>query len=159
MATPQPEASEQTNYSCDTLPTPRHIHRPPGTALSRSPSPVPQLLDEDTVASSFAIVTPEEVHSSETEHHVDTAGSSPTQTSERGPERSRSDAPPQPSARKLCVRHQRMADEGTNLKIQKVSQPHLDYHHGDIYMHTLPSFFQNLHDYIHKPLDSCVHIC
>jgi hypothetical protein len=29
-----------------------------------------------------------------------------------------SDAPP---PRKLCVRHQRMADEGTNLKLQQVS--------------------------------------
>jgi F-box/WD-40 domain protein MET30 len=28
--------------------------------------------------------------------------------------------PPQPSSRKLCVRHQRMADEGTNLKLQQV---------------------------------------
>ena len=27
----------------------------------------------------------------------------------------------QPAARKLCVRHQRMADEGTNLKLQQVS--------------------------------------
>lgn len=27
----------------------------------------------------------------------------------------------QPPARKLCVRHQRMADEGTNLKLQQVS--------------------------------------
>lgn len=26
----------------------------------------------------------------------------------------------QPSPRKLCVRHQRMADEGTNLKLQQV---------------------------------------
>jgi F-box/WD-40 domain protein MET30 len=28
---------------------------------------------------------------------------------------------PVPPARKLCVRHQRMADEGTNLKLQQVS--------------------------------------
>lgn len=28
-----------------------------------------------------------------------------------------------PPARKLCVRHQRMADEGTNLKLQQVSLP------------------------------------
>lgn len=34
--------------------------------------------------------------------------------------------PPSPAiqqpARKLCVRHQRMADEGTNLKLQQVSE-------------------------------------
>ncbi|KAE9406476.1 WD40 repeat-like protein [Gymnopus androsaceus JB14] len=29
-----------------------------------------------------------------------------------------SESSPQPAARKLCVRHQRMADEGTNLKLQ-----------------------------------------
>lgn len=28
--------------------------------------------------------------------------------------------PQQPPPRKLCVRHQRMADEGTNLKLQQV---------------------------------------
>jgi hypothetical protein len=27
---------------------------------------------------------------------------------------------PAPSTKKLCVRHQRMADEGTNLKLQQV---------------------------------------
>jgi F-box/WD-40 domain protein MET30 len=32
-------------------------------------------------------------------------------------------APSQPPARKLCVRHQRMADEGTNLKLQQASYP------------------------------------
>ena len=31
-----------------------------------------------------------------------------------------SESSPQPAARKLCVRHQRMADEGTNLKLQHV---------------------------------------
>lgn len=29
----------------------------------------------------------------------------------------------QPPPRKLCVRHQRMADEGTNLKLQQVRSP------------------------------------
>jgi F-box/WD-40 domain protein MET30 len=29
--------------------------------------------------------------------------------------------PPHAPPRKLCVRHQRMADEGTNLKLQQVS--------------------------------------
>ena len=40
------------------------------------------------------------------------------------PSRSGSISPPtvftQPNARKLCVRHQRIADEGTNLKLQQV---------------------------------------
>src|ERR1700761_68676 len=29
----------------------------------------------------------------------------------------------QPNSRKLCVRHQRIADEGTNLKLQQVCSP------------------------------------
>ena len=29
----------------------------------------------------------------------------------------------QPKSRKLCARHQRMADEGTNIKLQQVSNP------------------------------------
>lgn len=32
----------------------------------------------------------------------------------------RIDVPPQLPARKLCPRHLRMADEGTNLKLQQV---------------------------------------
>jgi hypothetical protein len=31
----------------------------------------------------------------------------------------------QPNSRKLCVRHQRIADEGTNLKLQQVCSPFL----------------------------------
>lgn len=69
--------------------------------------------------SSFEIVTAEDVHS-EGNKASDSASAQlpePVQTSEQP------NTPPQPPARKLCVRHQRMADEGTNLKIQKVSRP------------------------------------
>ncbi|KAL5529420.1 hypothetical protein ACEPAG_5405 [Sanghuangporus baumii] len=116
MAATQPEASEKTNYSCDTLPTPRHIHRSSDSAThSRSSSPIPQPADEDPPISSFEIVTPEQVHSS----GAQPADSTTTQPSEEANGTEKSDAPPQPPPRKLCVRHQRMADEGTNLKIQQ----------------------------------------
>lgn len=36
------------------------------------------------------------------------------------PDETESGTPPQPP-RKLCARHQRMADEGTNAKLQSVS--------------------------------------
>jgi hypothetical protein len=47
--------------------------------------------------------------------HVDNTGIASPALSETEPDISF--APP---GRKLCVRHQRMADEGTNLKLQKV---------------------------------------
>lgn len=46
--------------------------------------------------------------------------SSSHNTAQSTPER---ESAPQPPAKKLCVRHQRMADEGTNLKLQQVSAP------------------------------------
>lgn len=125
MATAQSEASDKTNYSCDTLPTPRHLHRPSGSAAhSRSPSPIPQLpTDEDHPISSFEIVSTEEVQSSSAQP----ADSTSAQPFEEANGAEESDAAPQPPPRKLCVRHQRMADEGTNLKIQQVSRPYSDY--------------------------------
>ena len=118
MDSPQPVQSDQANYSCDTLPTPRHLHRPSGTALSRSPSPLPTPPAEDAVPSSFEIVTPEEVHS----EFGKPIESPPAQPPDQAQTSENTNTPPQPPARKLCVRHQRMADEGTNLKIQKVSR-------------------------------------
>ena len=55
---------------------------------------------------------------------------SPAKTIKRDPSPSRpansffvddAQARSHPAARKLCVRHQRMADEGTNLRLQQVS--------------------------------------
>ena len=103
---------EQTNYSCDTLPTPRLLRLP---RSSRSPSPLPSPPHEDVAMSSFEIVTPEEVHD-------DTRSSTPSSSQTTLDQRQDEPKPqPQPPARKLCVRHQRMADEGINLKIQQVS--------------------------------------
>ncbi|EJD02082.1 WD40 repeat-like protein [Fomitiporia mediterranea MF3/22] len=109
--------SDKTNYSCDTLPTPRHLHRSTAPSNSRSPSPLPVAANDDAVSSSFEIVTPEEVESHSEVQRLSEAG--PAQPSEQAIGPDHSNAPPQPPARKLCVRHQRMADEGTNLKIQK----------------------------------------
>lgn len=45
-----------------------------------------------------------------------------------------SESPSQLPARKLCVRHQRMADEGTNMKLQQVC---ITLNHTTILAHTL----------------------
>ncbi|KAI5124037.1 hypothetical protein M0805_003866 [Coniferiporia weirii] len=125
--TPLPPTTDakasQTAYSCDTLPTPRHylrMHRGHGHPQSRSPSPLPSPPTEDVLMSSFYIVTPEEVraseHGSDAEAEVEDNYAGVSQQSEQSEQ---PDALPQPPARKLCVRHQRMADEGTSLKLQK----------------------------------------
>lgn len=62
--------------------------------------------------SAFRVVTVEEVRAAEADRAQDTAVSPRSEPVEL--------VQPQPPARKLCVRHQRMADEGTNEKLQKV---------------------------------------
>ncbi|KZV80739.1 WD40 repeat-like protein [Exidia glandulosa HHB12029] len=83
------------NYSCDTIPPPQNPARreelvdAPGSA--------------DAVASAQF-----EVPQDDEEAQVDSEERQPAAQSAR----------PQPPARKLCVRHQRMADEGTIVKLQ-----------------------------------------
>jgi F-box/WD-40 domain protein MET30 len=108
MTTP----SATTGYVCDTLPAPRLAGRVLSTTGAsesslRSPSPTStSVLDPTTVP----------ILDAETLEVVEHDDESPTtQASE---ETDVSFAPP---GRKLCVRHQRMADEGTNLKLQRVS--------------------------------------
>ena len=89
---------------CDTIP-PAKLADP---SSSRTPSPpptsttfeVPNLVPED-VPAKWEVSHTAHHHEEHEKEHVNEA---PTQ------------APP----RKLCVRHQRMADEGTNLKLQQV---------------------------------------
>src|SRR6267154_3459225 len=79
------------SYECDTLPAPRFTSGPtPDQDHGRSPSPL----------SNF---------------RSSSAGSSPPSTT-LDPVM----YPTQTTQRKLCVRHQRMADEDTNLKLQQV---------------------------------------
>jgi F-box/WD-40 domain protein MET30 len=88
-------------YVCDTLPTPRF-------AGSRSPTPVPPSAPDSAPApDNVPIVDPATLKV--VEH-----GGDPVLLTD---EPDLSFAPP---GRKLCVRHQRMADEGTNLKLQHV---------------------------------------
>ncbi|TDL27201.1 WD40 repeat-like protein [Rickenella mellea] len=88
-----------SNYTCDTLPVPQNI-RLTRNYHTRSPSP-PQI--EPPLA--FDVPTAEEVQ----------AADKPTIPASMPND----DELPQPPARKLCVRHLRMADEGTTAKLQQ----------------------------------------
>lgn len=97
------QTSQATGYVCDTLPAARLAK---SSHYSRSPSPVPPPTPPTTsfqapiLNSSLLNPTPSQ------EHAHDTQGASQLTAT---------------PGRKLCVRHQRMADEGTNLKLQQVS--------------------------------------
>jgi F-box and WD-40 domain protein MET30 len=91
-----------SSYVCDTLPAPRLASGSSGPELEPDRSPSPPSMFE---------VTEEMDTEKEQETLPDTSEGQSTP------------APSQPPARKLCVRHQRMADEGTNLKLQQASYP------------------------------------
>lgn len=111
-------ASSAAAQLCDTIPAAR-LAGP--SSSSRTPSPPPTsttfvvpTLDKSSVESAW-IVQPEQIaggHEHDHEHGEHDHAKGP--------------APSQPPGRKLCVRHQRMADEGTNLKLQQVSEGPLD---------------------------------
>lgn len=92
-----------SSYVCDTLPAPRLASVVSRSELQpeRSPSP----------PSSFVQVSDDMIVINRADGEQSTAN--------EGQIDLRSPSPP--PARKLCVRHQRMADEGTNLKLQQVS--------------------------------------
>lgn len=87
-------AATAAGYVCDTIPPARLAT---AAAPSRSPSPVPP-----TPVTAFKTPQPASIMSHDVSDHKST------------------ELTPLPG-RKLCVRHQRMADEGTNLKLQQVS--------------------------------------
>lgn len=94
-------ASLPSSYVCDTLPAARLASgsSDPESSTSRSPSPPSTFeVTEEIETDKMGVVALPEI------------------IEEKSPA-----APSQPAARKLCVRHQRMADEGTNLKLQQVS--------------------------------------
>jgi len=88
-----------SSYVCDTLPAPR---------LASAASAAPESLRSPSPPSTFQVT--EQVHTQK----MDEDDSIPDSSEEHN-------VTAQPPARKLCVRHQRMADEGTNLKLQQVS--------------------------------------
>lgn len=92
-----------SSYVCDTLPAAR-LASGPESSLSRPSSP-PSTFEVTEVVERNKM---DEVEASD---HL-------------GSETSDDHSEVQPAARKLCVRHQRIADEGTNLKLQQVSYFH-----------------------------------
>lgn len=96
--------SKPTPYVCDTIPAARLASF---NSYPRSPSPQP-IPTPPVTAFKAPIID-------ETSLAMDVGLLDRDQASVPPP-----DSPPAPPPRKLCVRHQRMADEGTNLKLQQV---------------------------------------
>ncbi|VDC07850.1 unnamed protein product [Peniophora sp. CBMAI 1063] len=102
-------ASSSAAQLCDTIPAAR-LAGP--SSDSRTPSPPPTsttfvvpTLDKSSVDSDWKPQRSQTANGHEDDHGEHDHAKGP--------------APSQPPARKLCVRHQRMADEGTNLKLQQ----------------------------------------
>ena len=110
-AVPAAAPAPPSGYVCDTLPPPKLASASGTGPQSRSPSPVPPPTPPTTVFKAAAILD----NSQSRQPH---ASSSRRQLSEPTESFAAQLAPP---GRKLCVRHQRMADEDTNLKLQQVS--------------------------------------
>ncbi|RPD65766.1 WD40 repeat-like protein [Lentinus tigrinus ALCF2SS1-7] len=106
MSAPSSLPGNSTAYVCDTLPAPRLAS---GKSCSRSSSPTPSPVTTFDAPILVADSEPSDLTP------ASSTGTPSAQASvkEEGP------MPLQPPARKLCVRHQRMADEGTNLKLQQ----------------------------------------
>lgn len=101
------------SYSCDTIP-PARIAELSSRSPSRSPSPHPSSSTTFDIPAVTAEGEPEEDEARE-------RWGASVQEQEQEASTSTSPPPLQPSqGRKLCIRHQRMADEGMNLQLQKV---------------------------------------
>ncbi|KAI0710453.1 WD40 repeat-like protein [Cerioporus squamosus] len=110
MSAPSSLPGNNAAYVCDTLPAPRLVS---GKSCSRSPSPAPPASPPSVTTFDAPILV---AGSPPSEMNAISSSNTPSadpSTKEQGP------MPLQPPARKLCVRHQRMADEGTNLKLQQ----------------------------------------
>lgn len=105
-ATSSSSISQANGYVCDTLPPARLAN----ARISRSPSPVPPPTPPVVTFKAPMLQVAQQDDAADSTHEV----------ADR-----KSAAQASPPGRKLCVRHQRMADEGTNLKLQQVSPRHL----------------------------------
>ncbi|KAF7796773.1 hypothetical protein EIP86_007956 [Pleurotus ostreatoroseus] len=105
MASTSAAISPTSGYVCDTLP-PARIQR---RQSSRSPSPLPP--PTPPVTAFEAPITQSTPSALAFESKQPAAGPAAAGAAQIAP----------PPGRKLCVRHQRMADEGTNLKLQQGS--------------------------------------
>ena len=97
-----------SSYACDTIPPPKlaaaltdHTATPPDLDI-------PMVFDHASTLDDVFIPA-----STSKSDEPDRDGIPPSPSSQ------------QPQPRKLCVRHQRMADEGTNLRLQHVGFPRL----------------------------------
>ena len=109
-------AAQPSGYVCDTLPRPKLASSSGSSQQSRSPSPVPSPTPPATEFRAAALLRPQSQPQ---------ASSSSQISSDSTENFSARLAPP---GRKLCVRHQRMADENTNLKLQQVSNRSSFFH-------------------------------
>lgn len=118
--------SPQQTYTCDTLPAPQNIL--PYSPMSRF-SPSSYTLHSSEVDSSF--LTPFDIDVPTNEEVINATSHSDPVSSMYKSDTDHEFSLPQPPARKLCVRHQRMADEGTIIKLQQVSfwHPATQYSH------------------------------
>jgi hypothetical protein len=89
-----PPSKPSSSYVCDTLPAPRLASATTAAARDLQPSPSVKRMDHSP-------------------HEEDEKKARAISVSNSTP----------PTGRKLCVRHQRMADEGTNMKLQQVRAP------------------------------------
>ena len=95
--------ASSSSYVCDTLPAAR-ISDPASKSRSPSPAPTSTTFDVPTLSADDASAKwDDKQDTQDADRDTDTA--------------SRYLQPPN---RKLCIRHQRMADEGMNLKLQQV---------------------------------------
>lgn len=97
-----PSTKLPSSYVCDTLPAPKLASASSSRSCSLAPPPSITLF-ESPIVDNASLATELKAN----ESHEELVPPHPTQL--------------QPPARKLCARHQRMADEGTNLKLQQVS--------------------------------------
>lgn len=104
-------AGKSSAYVCDTIPPPRLAS---DKSCSRPHTPSPPSSPPVTTFDAPIIVPGSDAPVLTSMDSTNTQDTAPANAHDES-------VPPQPPARKLCVRHQRMADEGTNLKLQQVS--------------------------------------
>lgn len=100
-------------YVCDTIPPARLALQ-----LSSSRSPSPLLVSTPPVTAFQAPIIDENALKMRIVQ----------ENNQEQPQQPAFDPFPVQPPRKLCVRHQRMADEGTNLKLQQVGTPSISTH-------------------------------
>ncbi|KAF4576871.1 WD40 repeat-like protein [Pleurotus pulmonarius] len=102
-------SSKSTSYVCDTLPAARLA--PKGDEMPTTNSPTHDHTNSPNLHATKAIMDFDVGHGLDDEEVTPSPSPKPDEIESGTP-------PPQQPPRKLCARHQRMADEGTNAKLQ-----------------------------------------